>query len=133
MAWMNQEKKQMLAPKIKEVLKKYGMKGSLAVRNHSTLVVNIKQGKLDIIKNYNYKMESSPKSEFWVPAVGSLDLNPYWYHEHFTGKSLEFVTELFEAMNEGNHDRSDIMTDYFDVGWYVDVNIGGWNKPYQVI
>jgi hypothetical protein len=34
------------------------------------------------------------------------------------------------AMNDGNHDRSDIQTDYFDVGWYVDVNIGRWNKPY---
>jgi hypothetical protein len=33
-------------------------------------------------------------------------------------------------MNMGNHDNSDIMTDYFDVGWYVDVNIGLWNKPY---
>jgi hypothetical protein len=32
----------------------------------------------------------------------------------------------------GNHDRSDIQSDYFDVGWYVDVNIGSWNRPYEV-
>jgi len=35
-------------------------------------------------------------------------------------------------MDIGNHDRSDIQSDYFDVGWYKSVNIGKWNKPYEV-
>jgi len=25
------------------------------------------------------------------------------------------------------------MTDYFDVGWYNDIRIGDWNKPYQMV
>ena len=37
MAYMNQEKKKKLAPKIKEALKKHGMKGSLSVDNYSSL------------------------------------------------------------------------------------------------
>jgi len=24
------------------------------------------------------------------------------------------------------------MTDYFDVGWYISVNLGRWDKPYIV-
>jgi len=36
MAWMNQERKAALAPAIKAALKKYGLKGSLSVNNHST-------------------------------------------------------------------------------------------------
>ena len=36
-------------------------------------------------------------------------------------------------MNDGNHDNSEIQYDYFDVGWYIDVNIGRWNQPYQLI
>jgi hypothetical protein len=32
----------------------------------------------------------------------------------------------------GNHDRSDSMTDYFDVGWYISINVGKWNKPYEM-
>jgi len=24
------------------------------------------------------------------------------------------------------------MTDYFDVGWYISVNLGKWDKPYIV-
>jgi hypothetical protein len=35
-------------------------------------------------------------------------------------------------MNAGNWDKSDIQTDYFNVGWYIDVNIGKWNKPYTL-
>ncbi len=31
------------------------------------------------------------------------------------------------------YDNSDIMTDYFDVAWYVDINIGKWNKPYKLV
>ena len=35
-------------------------------------------------------------------------------------------------MMVGNHNNSDISTDYFDVGWYIDINIGKWDKPYEV-
>ena len=59
-------------------------------------------------------------------------INNYWYQDHFTGKSLEFLNKLVPLMMVGNHDNSDIMTDYFDVGWYIDINIGRWNKPYQL-
>jgi len=47
MAYMSQEKKAKLAPAIKTILKKHGVKGSIAVRNHSTLVVNISKGSID--------------------------------------------------------------------------------------
>jgi hypothetical protein len=37
---------------------------------------------------------------------------------------------VIDAMNDGNHDNSDIQSDYFDVGWYTHINVGRWNKPY---
>ena len=46
MAYVSQEKKSSLAPAIKAVLKKYKVKASIAVRNHSTLVVNIREGEV---------------------------------------------------------------------------------------
>lgn len=131
MAYMSQEKKAKIAPVVKAILKKYGVKGSLAVRHHSTLVLNIKSGNIDFIANYNETVGGRPGGfRLGSAAVGSLSVNPYWYKEHFTGKALNFFEEIFTAMNNGNHDRSDSMTDYFDVGWYVDVNVGQWNKPY---
>lgn len=132
MAFMNQDRKATLAPAIKQILKRYGIKGSIAVRNRMTLVLNIKSGTLDFIKDYNETVGARPGGfRLGSPATTYLDINPYWYQEHFSNKVIRtFLKEIFAAMNVGNHDRSDIQTDYFDVGWYVDVNIGKWNKPY---
>jgi hypothetical protein len=133
MAYFNQERKAKLAPAIKAILKKYKVKGSLAVRNHSSFVLNIKSGAIDFIGNYNNTVAAQPGGfRSGNPAVKSLDVNPYWYQEHFDGRALSFLKEIFTAMNVGNHDRSDIQSDYFDVGWYVDVNVGAWNQPYEL-
>lgn len=133
MAYMSQEKKAKIAPVVKAILKKYNVKGSLAVRNHSTLVLNIKSGTIDFIKNYNDTVSARPGGfRLGSPAKDALSVNPYWYHEHFSGKAKKFLEEVLAAMNVGNRDRSDSMTDYFDVGWYVDVNVGQWNKPYEL-
>ena len=114
MAYMNQEKKKTLAPKIKEILKKYNMKGTLSVDNYSTLNLNLKSGSIDF---------------------GTDSINEYWYQDHFKDnpEALAFLSEVIPAMNVGNHDNSDIMTDYFDVGWYSRVRLGKYSdKPYIV-
>jgi hypothetical protein len=135
MAYMSQEKKAKIAPVVKAVLKKYKVKGSLAVRNHSTLVLNIKSGAIDFIENFisTDRNALSEEQVRYIRANKSLDVNPYWYQEHFDGKAKKFLTEIMSAMNDGNHDRSDAQVDYFDVGWYVDVNIGNWKKHYEVV
>ena len=140
MAYMSQERKQQLAPKIKAVLKKYGVKGSLAVRNHSTLVLNIKSGPIDFIEDYIQAESEVPSRQKmtqdqidYIRKHRTLDVNVYWYKEHFSGKSVKFLTEIVPLMNTGNHDNSDIQTDYFDVGWYIDINIGNWKQPYALV
>lgn len=133
MAYMSQEKKAALAPRIKAILKKYGVKGSLAVRGHSTLVLNLKSGKIDFIGNSNRvcgENHYQVSRGFKPNTTGYDQVNPYWYQDHYDGKAKAFLKEILAVMNDGNHDRSDIQTDYFDVGWYVDINIGKWNKPY---
>jgi hypothetical protein len=139
MAYFNQERKAERTPVIKAILKKYGIKGSLAVRNHSTFVLNIKSGSIDFIENFIATDKEKPYAKYmsddqvaYIRKNKTLDVNPYWYQDHFSGDAKQFLTEVLTAMNKGNHDNSDIQTDYFDVGWYVDVNIGSWNKPYQV-
>jgi hypothetical protein len=70
---------------------------------------------------------------FTPNTSGYEQVNPYHFKSHYSGKALAFLTEVLAAMNGGNHDRSDIQSDYFDVGWYVDVNIGKWDAPYEVL
>lgn len=123
MAYMNQEKKAKIAPTVNEILKRYGVKGSLRVRNHSSLVLTVRSGTIDFNRDYG-----DPQGL----AVRRIQVNPYYYQSHFTGTALQFLAEVIPAMNLGNHDNSNAQIDYFDVGWYTDVNIGDWDKPYQL-
>jgi len=136
MAYVSQELKAKLAPFIKVLCKQYGVKASLSVRTHSSLVLTIKSGRIDFIDSFNRTCALTTRDEHRpfqpVAADGNIQVNPYWYKEHFDGDALAFLMDVLPAMNIGNHDNSDSQTDYFDVGWYVDVNIGTWNKPYVV-
>ncbi len=138
MAHMSQERKAQLSPAIKAHCKAYGVKATIAVRNHSTLVVNIKSGKLDLCVNsfeacheqYSRKYpDSTPQT---LADYKAIQVNQYRCHEHFTGACRDFIVELVRLMNIGNHNRNDIQNDYYDVGWYVSVNIGRWSTPYVV-
>ena len=135
MAYVSQELKSKLSPAIKAVCKKYGIKASIAVRNHMTLALNVKSGKIDFIGNSNrvcgadfYQVQRGFKPN----TTGYDQVNPYHFQNHYDGDARAFLSEVLAVMNDGNWDKSDIQTDYFNVGWYVDVNIGSWNKPYSV-
>ena len=135
MAYMSQERKAEITPKVKSILTKYGIKGSLSVRHHSTLSLTLKSGKIDFIANSNRVCGNDfyQVAKGFKPNTSNYDsINPYWFHEHYDGDAKAFLTEVMEAMNGGNWDKSDIQSDYFNVGWYVDVNIGKWDKPYIV-
>jgi hypothetical protein len=133
MAYMSQERKNELAPKIKAVLKKYGMKGTIRVANDRvTLAVRVKAGKLPIIENFAFGLTDIARSNA-VLKSRCLNVNPVRIDQCYTGNCKKFLKELIAAMNDGNHDRSDIMTDYFDVGWYTDISIGDWNIPYEMV
>ncbi len=136
MAYMSQEKKAQLAPGIKAVLKKYGMKGTIGVRNHSTLLVNISQGPLDIIGNMFEVASNKPGTHYNLNRTKPLclDVNTYCIQDNYTGTCKDFLMALANAMMGPDwFDKSDIQTDYFNTAWYVDINVGKWNKPYQLI
>lgn len=133
MAFMNQERKSKLAPSIKQVLKKYRVKGTIST-DRCSLSVNIKSGPMDFISDYNQTVATNYPNDYRnAPAKGSMMINEYWYRDHFSDTKIkDFIGELIQAMNEGNHDNSRAEVDYFDVGWYTHINIGKWNKPYEV-
>lgn len=132
MAYVSQALKATLSPAIKAVFKKYGMKASISVRNHSTLVVNVKSGEIDFIANYNDCGKQKCHNGYTRVAVGYLQVNPYYINESFCGRALECLEELQAAMYVGNWDKSDSQGDYFNVGWYIDINLGQWDKHYVV-
>ena len=140
MAYVSQELKAKLAPTIKAICKKYGVKATLAVRTHSTLVLNIKEGKIDFIENFiqtdkasHIGRKMSEDQIAYIRKNRTLDVNTYWFQDHFSGKAKEFLAEIIPAMKGPDFfDHSDAQTDYFHCSHYIDVNVGRWNKPYIV-
>lgn len=118
MAYMNQEKKAIISNLMKPILKKYKIKATLSVSNRSTIYLNVKSGSLDFI--------GQSEKDY-------LQVNPFWYHEHFEGEILDFLTEAHAALKSAGHYRNtDIQSDYFDEAYYYYIHIGQWDKPYQL-
>lgn len=133
MAYMNQERKAAIAAELKRVIPK-GWKYSIAVRNHSTICLTIAAAPIDLLgamKAASAERAQRQDSEDYLANASYANVNPYHWRDG--GLDPEVFGPIFEALNRGNHDRSDSMTDYFDVGWYVDVSVGRWNKPFQFI
>ena len=136
MAYMNQERKQKITQALKPILAKYKVKGSLSVRNHMTIVLTLKSGAIDFIGNSNrvcgndfYQVQRGFK-----PTTSGYDqVNPYWFQDHYDGDAKAFLTEAFKALKSADwYDESDAMIDYFNIAYYVDINIGKWDTPYIV-
>lgn len=128
MAYIGQDTKIRIAQKVKAILAKYGLKGSLSIRNNMVLVLTVTSGKIDFIKNCNETCKDGNQK-----VKDYMMVNPYHYSSHFSGEPVHFIHEVLMAMNEGNHNNSNPSVDYFDVGWYNDIMIGKWDKPYKLV
>ena len=131
---MNQTKKAKIANALKPILAKYGMKGSLKVRNHHAITLTLRQGPIDFIGDLNESRNGRlGVSKDEMRKRYELQVNQYWIDEHYTGVSLEFLTQVNEAMQAADYyDRSDAQIDYFDTAYYYDIHVGAWNKPYTL-
>ena len=129
MAYMSKELKKQLVEKAKPILKEYGIKGTFSVDNYSGIRLTISEGRIDFLENYN---NSKPR---WAdPMKKDREFSGVEHLcDRFSGVAHDFLIKMRDCLNDGNHDRSDIMTDYFDVGWYVWINLGKWDKPYKFL
>ena len=124
-AFISQDMKKELMPDIKKVLKKYNVKATARIEGLQKLVVCLKQGSIDF--------NADAIRNEWTEGKDIHSCHSIQSHRGFNGKAKQFLVELFQAMNHGNHDNSDVQTDYFDVGWYTGVEIGyNFENPYEV-
>ena len=112
------EQKKLLDKQVKRVAERYNLKVTSKRINHSTYALTIRSGAVDF-RNLAYKQ-----------------VNPYWLENDFEGLPLKVLTEFKNVLfskDNGYFDKSDIMTDYFHCAYYVDINIGTYEKPYIYI
>ncbi len=119
MAYVSKETKKELAPAIKKVLAEYGVKGTIKVDHHSTLVVTLRK---------------IPAGLFTPKEIANGDVNVYHIDTFFEGTANKFLNKLLAAMKGTKwYDNSDAMTDYFDTAWYNSIKLGEWNKPVEIV
>ena len=130
MAFISQDDKKTLAPAIKAVFKKYGLKGSISIKNHMTLCANVSAGRLDLIGAADQIGGRPWNNHYQANAYGATNEK----YKDINIDIFNFYTELKKAMRGALwFDKSDLMTGYHHTAYFMDINIGRWNKPYQLI
>lgn len=139
LAYISQTEKKELAPQIKAVLKKYGVNGTIAINHNSTLVVNLKKGKLDLIgAAQKINTERAERQGLPVTHIDNyFQANAYrepTEYENFAPIIGRFYSDLIKAMKGTKwFDKSDLMTDYFHTAYFLSINVGKYSAPYQFI
>jgi len=125
MAYMNQDKKAVIKANLDKALKPLGVKFSLRVRHHTAIVCTIKSAPWDMLAD-----RKQAPSQF---EINHAQVNPYWFQDHYEGKTLDVLTKVVDAIKSADYyDESDAMIDYFNTAYYFDINIGDYDKPFQV-
>lgn len=115
-AYVSKEKMKEVQTELKETFPQY--KFSIRKRHYSTICVSILSGPLTLTKD--------PR--------GHESVNGRYIKDHYKDnpEAAEFLQQVMNIVDKGNYNNSDYMTDYYDVGYYVDLEIGQWDKPYVV-
>lgn len=132
MANVSQENKKEKLAALKKIIPT-SWKWSLGVNHHSTLRLNIYSAPVDLVAEWNRVEQKQSRSQYppFQPAKDHIQVNECYLERQFDN-TLPLMQKIKAAMNVGNHDNSDSQTDYFDVGWYVAINIGLWDRPFEV-
>lgn len=144
MAYMNQQKKAIIKANMDKALAPYKhlkIKYSLSVNNHSSIVCTIKSSLIDFIGNFIetdqnrlYDKKMSADQINYILKDNYLDVNVYWFKEHFTGIAKEVLMVMNDALHSaGYYNHTDAQIDYFNCAYYVSISVGKYKKPYQLL
>jgi len=131
MAYVNKEKKAKIVAAVKAVLPK-SWKATFAVRNGSGIVMTIKSSPFTLENLFGKEACDAMGEYHYIDgALGHVDVNHRYLERHIKNKeALEILKKVVKALDTDNHNNSDIMTDYFDVGHYVELQFGNYDKAY---
>lgn len=138
MAYISQERKKERLPKIKAILESYGLKGTVGIRNHMTLRVTIRSGELDLVGMENEERTKKAEGRMapWDKPIlvtgDAFTVNTSWTQDYENETLRNLFTELVQAMYGNDwYNNSDVQTDYFDIDFYLNLEVGEWDKPYK--
>jgi len=141
MAWVQKDTVTKVREALKVLNKEYGMKTSVSGTNSSSLKVRILSGKIDFVQNrldmlegdMRYSEEEKANHRLYLTKFNSgIQVNHYWLDTSFSGVALEYLEKVKAIMSVDHWDKSDIQSDYFNCAYYMNIDIGKWDKPYEL-
>lgn len=141
MAWVQKDTVTKVREALKALNKEYGMKTSVSGTNSSSLKVRILSGKIDFVQNrldmlegdMRYSEEEKANHRLYLTKFNSgMQVNHYWLDTSFSGIALEYLEKVKAIMSVDHWDKSDIQSDYFHCAYYMNIDIGKWDKPYEL-
>lgn len=139
MAYITQEVITKARAALKALNKEYGVKATLSGKGDSSLCLTIAEGSIDFISNYCETVKAkriqhdTQQVIDWVQREQNISVNQYYLDSSFSGIALEYLEKAKAIMYVDHWDKSDIQSDYFNCAFYINMQVGRWNKPYKFV
>lgn len=133
MAYINQEMKKKIAERLKKDFPNWSFR--LKINNHATLIATIVRADEDLINIANQNTSRLPSG--WLNDDGTYNWkNGFEIHnrlDRYFGENKQVIDKVaklvshinLEGDKDANYDDSDSSVDYFSVGYYTRIKVGG--------
>ena len=138
MAYISTEDVKHIRNELKKELPQY--KFSVVRDHHSSVTISLMKGPAfndyEYFDRYNNVTKTANLSDGEHHQINQFHLEDFYGKENaeILGK-IDTISRTAPAKNGGKvwYNDSDIQTDYFDIAYYVHINVGKWNKPYEIV
>ena len=138
MAYISTDDVKHIRNELKKELPQY--KFSVVRDHHSSVTISLMKGPAfndyEYFDRYNNVTKTANLSDGEHHQINQFHLEDFYGKENaeILGK-IDTISRTAPAKNGGKvwYNDSDIQTDYFDIAYYVHINVGKWNKPYEVV
>ena len=132
MAYFSQEMKKAISADVRKICTAHGVKGTLSVRNGMKVALTLKSGAIDFNADQAERVVFGRREEA-VDFHDGKDVSYGWEDTFREGTTAHaFLAEIVPVLNRGNYSNTDSQRDYFDDGFYVAIEIGRYNRPYDL-
>ena len=138
MAYISAEDVKHIRNELKKELPQY--KFSVVRDHHSSVTISLMKGPAfndyEYFDRYNNVTKTANLSDGEHHQINQFHLEDFYGKENAEILSkIDTISRTAPAKNGGKvwYNDSDIQTDYFDIAYYVHINVGKWNKPYEIV
>ena len=138
MAYISTDDVKHIRNELKKELPQY--KFSVVRDHHSSVTISLMKGPAfndyEYFDRYNNVTKTANLSDGEHHQINQFHLEDFYGKENAEILSkIDTISRTAPAKNGGKvwYNDSDIQTDYFDIAYYVHINVGKWNKPYEIV